>query len=72
MILCRVCEEINNLLDLSFALMKSCNILKLDMDIFGHLKVFCFVKLPSKLLSNILGFRAFVNQAEDDHKRNDV
>lgn len=72
MILCRVCEEINNLLHFSFALMKSCYIFKLDIDIFCHLKVFCFVKLPSKLLSDILRFRAFVDQAEDDDKRNDV
>ncbi len=52
--------------------MKSCNIFKLDIDIFGHLKVFSFVKLPSKLLSDILGFRAFVDQAKYDDKRNDV
>ena len=52
--------------------MESCNNFKLDVNIFGHLKVFGFIKLTSEFLSDVLIAGTFVDKTQNDDKRNDI
>jgi hypothetical protein len=57
-------QEINNLLNLSFALVKPCNVFEFYMYVFCDFKVFGFVKVTSKFLTYVLGVSAFVDESQ--------
>lgn len=72
MILGGVREEVDDFLYFPFTLMEPGYVFEFDTDVFGHLKVFCFVEASPEPLADVLGIGALVNECQNDDEGNDI